>query len=81
MSQRSPLLLASDWVWLKDSMPRGGKAVAIYGAPPKTRIVINRFDSLDQAVAAYNSVAYKEAKAIAYKYATFRILAVEGLEQ
>jgi uncharacterized protein (DUF1330 family) len=62
-------------------LARGGKAVAIHGAPPKTRIVINRFDSLDQAVAAYNSAAYKEAKAIGDKYATFRILAVEGLEQ
>ena len=61
-------------------LARGGKVVAISGAPPK-RIVINRFDSLDQAVAAYNSPAYKEARAIGEKYATFRAFAVEGLAQ
>jgi len=59
-------------------LARGGKVVAISGAPPK-RIVINRFDSLDQAVAAYNSPAYKEARAIGEKYGTFRTFAVEGL--
>ena len=57
---------------------RGGKTAAIEGAPPK-RIVINSFDSLDQAVAAYNSPAYKEARAIGNKYATFRVFAVEEL--
>jgi uncharacterized protein (DUF1330 family) len=61
-------------------LARGGKVVAISGTPPK-RIVINRFDSLDQAVAAYNSPAYKEARAIGEKYATFRAFAVEGLAQ
>jgi uncharacterized protein (DUF1330 family) len=61
------------------ALSRGGKTVALYGAPPKGRIVINRFDSLDQAFAAYNSLAYKDAKTIGDKYATFRIYAVEGL--
>jgi uncharacterized protein (DUF1330 family) len=63
------------------AIARGGKPVGLYGAPPKNRVVINRFDSLDQAVAAYNSAAYKEAKAIGDKYATFRIIAIEGLAQ
>jgi uncharacterized protein (DUF1330 family) len=57
---------------------RGGKTATIEGAPPK-RIVINSFDNLDQAVAAYNSAAYKEARKIGNKYATFRIYAVEEL--
>ena len=57
---------------------RGGKTAAIEGTPPK-RIVINSFDSLDQAVAAYNSEAYKEARKIGNKYATFRIYAAEEL--
>jgi uncharacterized protein (DUF1330 family) len=57
---------------------RGGKTATIEGAPPK-RIVINSFDNLDQAVAAYNSPAYKEARKIGNKYATFRIYAVEEL--
>ena len=57
---------------------RGGKTATIEGSPPK-RIVINSFDNLDQAVAAYNSPAYKEARKIGNKYATFRIYAVEEL--
>ena len=57
---------------------RGGKTATIEGSPPK-RIVINSFDNLDQAVAAYNSAAYKEARKIGNKYATFRIYAVEEL--
>lgn len=58
----------------------GGKTAVIEGEPPK-RIVINSFDSLDQAVAAYNSAAYKEAGKIGNKYGTFRIYAVEGLSR
>jgi uncharacterized protein (DUF1330 family) len=63
------------------AVARGGKTVALYGAPPKGRIVINHFDSLDQAVAAFNSQAYKDAKAVGDKYASFRVFAVEGLAQ
>jgi uncharacterized protein (DUF1330 family) len=58
----------------------GGKTAVIEGEPPK-RIVINSFDSLDQAVAAYSSAAYKEAGKIGNKYGTFRIYAVEGLSR
>ena len=61
------------------ALARGGKVVAIEGAPPKSRIIINSFPSLDAAVAAYNSPAYKKARAIGNKYATFRLYAVEGL--
>jgi len=50
----------------------GGKTATIEGEPPK-RIVINSFNSLDQAVAAYHSAAYKDAANIGNKYGTFRI--------
>jgi len=63
------------------TVARGGKVAALYGTAPKGRIVINRFDSLDQAVAAFTSPAYKDARLIGDKYATFRIFAVEGLPQ
>jgi uncharacterized protein (DUF1330 family) len=63
------------------ALARGGKTVAIDGAPPKSRIAINSFENLDAAVAAYNSPAYQEAKRIGNKYGTFRIYAVEGLKQ
>ena len=56
----------------------GGKSVSFYGEPPK-RIAIMVFESLDKAEAAFNSVAYKQAKAVGDKYATFRIYAVEGV--
>ena len=61
------------------ALARGGKVVAIEGTPPKSHIVINSFPSLDAAVAAYNSPAYKEARTIGNKYGTFRLYAVEGL--
>lgn len=57
----------------------GGKTVSIEGTPPSGRVIINVFDNLDAAVAAYNSPAFKEAKKIGDKYATFRTYAVEGL--
>jgi uncharacterized protein (DUF1330 family) len=63
------------------ALTRGGKTVSLYGDPPKNRVVINSFESLDAAVAAYNSPEYKAAKAIGDKYATFRTYAVEGAAQ
>ena len=56
----------------------GGKSVSFYGEPPK-RIAIMAFDNLEKAEAAFNSAAYKEAKAAGDKYATFRIYVVEGV--
>jgi len=56
----------------------GGKTVAIEGPAPRTRVIINVFDSLDAAVQAYNSPDFKAAKKIGDKYATFRTYAVEG---
>lgn len=56
----------------------GGKSVSFYGEPPK-RIAIMAFDNLEKAEAAFNSDAYKQAKAVGDKYATFRIYAVEGV--
>jgi uncharacterized protein (DUF1330 family) len=73
--------------FLKDYVPLamkalavGGRTADIEGEPPK-RIVISSFDSLDQAVAAYNSAAYREAGKIGNKFGTFRVYAVEGLSQ
>jgi uncharacterized protein (DUF1330 family) len=39
------------------------------------------FESMEKANAAFDSAAYKEAKKIGDKYATFRVYAVEGLLQ
>jgi uncharacterized protein (DUF1330 family) len=56
----------------------GDKSVTFYGEPPR-RIAIMAFDNLERAEAAFYSAAYKQAKAVGDKYATFRIYAVEGL--
>ena len=56
----------------------GGKSVSFYGEPPR-RIAIMAFDNMEKAEAAFNSAAYKQAKAVGDKYATFRIYAVEGV--
>ncbi len=60
---------------------RGGESAAFYGEPPKPRIAIMAFESMEKARAAFNSTAYKEAKKVGDKYAKFRVYAVEGLSQ
>ena len=60
------------------AIARGGRTMSIEGAPPK-RIVINAFDNMDEAMKAYNSQAYKDARKIGDKYGKFRIYAVEGV--
>jgi uncharacterized protein (DUF1330 family) len=60
-------------------LARGGKTVVIEGEPPKGRVVVLAFDSLEQAQAAFSSPAMLEARKIGDKYATFRTFAVEAL--
>jgi uncharacterized protein (DUF1330 family) len=59
---------------------RGGKIVAIEGAPAR-RLVIVAFDDLDKAQATFTSAAYKQTRKPGDQYATFRILAVEGMSK
>jgi uncharacterized protein (DUF1330 family) len=58
---------------------RGGATAALFGEPPKPRIAIMAFASLEKAKAAFNSSAYRQAKKVGDKYANFRVYAVEGL--
>jgi uncharacterized protein (DUF1330 family) len=39
------------------------------------------FESMEKTQAAFNSSAYKEAKKVGDKYASFRVYAVEGISQ
>jgi len=57
------------------------EVTAIDGAPPKRRVVVMVWDSLEQIQAWRNSAQYQEDRKIGDKYATFRIFAVEGLPQ
>jgi uncharacterized protein (DUF1330 family) len=59
----------------------GQNITALEGEPPKTRVTIQVWDSLEKMQAAYNSAEYKEARKIGDKYAKFRAFAVEGLPQ
>jgi uncharacterized protein (DUF1330 family) len=60
---------------------RGGRTVSLFGDPPKPRLAVMVFESMEKAQAAFNSPAYKEAKKVGDKYAKFRVYAVEGLSQ
>ena len=59
----------------------GGKVTPIEGTPPKSRVVIQVWDSLEKALAARNTPEFKEARKIGEKYATFSAFAVEGTPQ
>jgi uncharacterized protein (DUF1330 family) len=55
--------------------------VTFFGEPPKPRLAVMVFESMEKAQAAFNSPAYKEAKKVGDKYAKFRVHAVEGPSQ
>lgn len=59
-------------------LARGGKTVSFDGDPPKPRVTILAFDSLDKAQAVYTSAAYRDLRKIGERYAKFRAFAVEG---
>jgi uncharacterized protein (DUF1330 family) len=58
-----------------------GKITSIEGEPPKSRVVILQWGSLDKVQAWASSPEYKELRKTGDKYAKFRIFAVEGLPQ
>lgn len=60
---------------------RGGKTATFFGEPPKPRIAVMVFESMEKAQAAFNSSAYRDAKKVGDKYAKFRVYAVEGVSQ
>jgi uncharacterized protein (DUF1330 family) len=58
-----------------------GKGISIDGEPPKGRVVILRWDSLEQLKGWWNSPEYRKAHAIGEKYAKYRVFAVDGVAQ
>ena len=58
-----------------------GKGIAVEGSPPNNRVVIIRWESLDQLMAWHNSSDYQSARKIGDKYAEFNSMAVEGMAQ
>jgi uncharacterized protein (DUF1330 family) len=59
----------------------GGKVSTIEGEPPKARVAIIAWESLDKAQAYRNSAVFKELLPIRDKLAKFRAFTVEGLPQ
>ena len=64
------------------TLAAGQEITQIEGAPPNRRVVIVKWNSLEQLHAWRNSEQYKEDRKIGDKYAkTIRAFAVEGLPQ
>jgi uncharacterized protein (DUF1330 family) len=59
----------------------GGKITTVEGEPPKSRVVIQQWDSLEKFQAYRNSVAFKDLLPIREKVAKFRTFVVEGVPQ
>ncbi len=59
----------------------GEKVTAIEGQPPKTRVALQVWDSMEKIQAWRNSAELKELRKIGDKYAKFRAYTVEGLPQ
>ena len=55
-----------------------GKGTAIDGEPPKGRVVIIRWNSMEQLLAWRHSPEYEAARKIGEKYAKYNVVAVEG---
>jgi uncharacterized protein (DUF1330 family) len=59
----------------------GQKVTAIEGAPPKPRVAVQAWDSMEKIQAWRNSAEFKENRKIGDKYAKFRSFTVEGVPQ
>lgn len=63
------------------ALAAGGKTTSLEGAPPKSRIVIQQWESMEKFQAFRDTAAFKDAKKIGEKYATYRVFLVEGVPQ
>src|SRR5262249_20002387 len=59
----------------------GQKITTFEGTPPKSRVAIQVWDSVEAAQKWRESADYKKAREIGDKYAKFRAYAIEGLPQ
>ncbi len=59
----------------------GGKTTTIEGEPPKPRVVIQQWDSVEKIQAYRESTAFKELLPLRNSLAKFRTYAVEGVPQ
>ena len=59
----------------------GGKTKTFEGDPPKSRVVVQVWDSMEKIEAWRNSADYKQIREIGNKHAKFRTFAVDGVAQ
>jgi uncharacterized protein (DUF1330 family) len=63
----------------------GGRILAavtpIEGTPPKSRVAISQWESIEQLNAYRKSAAFADARKVGDKYAKFRSFAIEGMPQ
>jgi uncharacterized protein (DUF1330 family) len=82
LKEYAPKAAASSKSFGGQTLAAGQEITQIEGAPPKRRVVIVKWNSLEQLQAWRNSEQYKEDRKIGDKYAkTIRAFAVEGLPQ
>jgi uncharacterized protein (DUF1330 family) len=60
---------------------RGGRVVALDGEPPKARLVVQQWESMDKLQDWYNSAEMKDLREVGKKYARFKTFAVEGFSE
>jgi uncharacterized protein (DUF1330 family) len=56
-----------------------GKAISLFGEPPKGRFVIVQFESMDQLQKWWNNPEWQAAHKKGEQYAKFRDMAIEGV--
>ena len=59
----------------------GGSGVSIDGDPPKGRVVLVQWESVEQMMKWRHSPEYNAARAVGERYGHFRIFAVDGVPQ
>jgi uncharacterized protein (DUF1330 family) len=80
MEEFAPKAAASAEAYGGRTLAASQKITAIEGTPPKGRVVVMRWDSLEQLRAWRDSSEYKEDRKVGDKYAaSIRAFAVEGL--
>jgi uncharacterized protein (DUF1330 family) len=59
----------------------GTKVATIEGEPPKSRVAVLAWDSIEKIQTWRDSAQAKEIRAVGHKYAKFRAFTVEGMPQ
>jgi uncharacterized protein (DUF1330 family) len=60
-------------------LARGGEKKVMEGSVPFERVVINRFDTMEQAQKFYDSMEYQDAKQERLGAADFNMVVVQGV--